>query len=78
LGIDSLEWRGNRALKDDMNIKAFLALEDGSIHQGYSFGAEHDTFGEVVFCTSMVGYQEMLTNPSYLFDRFLGMVKESK
>jgi carbamoyl-phosphate synthase small subunit len=48
-----------------MNIKAFLALEDGSIHQGYSFGAEHDTFGEVVFCTSMVGYQEMLTDPSY-------------
>ena len=48
-----------------MNKRAFLALEDGSIYQGYSFGAETDTFGEVVFCTSMVGYQEMLTDPSY-------------
>ncbi len=48
-----------------MSIKASLALEDGSIHQGYSFGAEADAFGEVVFCTSMTGYQEMLTDPSY-------------
>lgn len=48
-----------------MNKKAFLALEDGSIYHGYSFGASNDTFGEVVFCTSMVGYQEMLTDPSY-------------
>ena len=48
-----------------MSKKAFLALEDGSIHQGYYFGAEADAFGEVVFCTSMVGYQEMLTDPSY-------------
>lgn len=48
-----------------MNKEAFLALEDGSIYQGYSFGAEADASGEVVFCTSMVGYQEMLTDPSY-------------
>ncbi len=48
-----------------MSKEAFLALEDGSIHQGYTFGAETDTFGEVVFCTSMIGYQEMLTDPSY-------------
>jgi len=48
-----------------MGKKAFLALEDGSIHQGYYFGAEVDAFGEVVFCTSMVGHQEMLTDPSY-------------
>jgi len=48
-----------------MSRKAFLALEDGSIHEGYSFGAEVETFGEVVFCTSMIGYQEMLTDPSY-------------
>ncbi len=48
-----------------MSKKAFLALEDGSIHQGYYFGAEVDAFGEVVFCTSMTGYQEMLTDPSY-------------
>ncbi len=48
-----------------MSKKAFLALEDGSIHEGYSFGAEVDAFGETVFCTSMIGYQEMLTDPSY-------------
>ncbi|MDD5493467.1 MAG: carbamoyl-phosphate synthase domain-containing protein, partial [Dehalococcoidia bacterium] len=48
-----------------MDKAAILALEDGSIYHGYCFGAEIDTFGEVVFCTSMVGYQEMLTDPSY-------------
>jgi carbamoyl-phosphate synthase small subunit len=40
-------------------------LEDGSVYEGYSFGAEADAFGEVVFNTSMIGYQEMLTDPSY-------------
>jgi carbamoyl-phosphate synthase small subunit len=45
--------------------KAILALEDGSIYEGYSFGAETATYGEVVFNTSMTGYQEMLTDPSY-------------
>ncbi|MEE8413348.1 MAG: glutamine-hydrolyzing carbamoyl-phosphate synthase small subunit [Dehalococcoidales bacterium] len=48
-----------------MSRQAFLVLTDGSVHQGYSFGAEVDSFGEVVFCTSMIGYQEMLTDPSY-------------
>jgi carbamoyl-phosphate synthase small subunit len=48
-----------------MDRNALLVLEDGSIYQGYSFGANVDTFGEVVFCTSMIGYQEMLTDPSY-------------
>ena len=48
-----------------MSKKAFLILENGSVHEGSAFGAEADTFGEVVFCTSMVGYQEMLTDPSY-------------
>jgi carbamoyl-phosphate synthase small subunit len=48
-----------------MSKQAFLVLEDGSFHEGYSFGAEADAFGEVVFCTSMIGYQEMLTDPSY-------------
>ncbi len=48
-----------------MDKKAFLALEDGSIHYGYAFGSLGDAIGEVVFCTSMVGYQEMLTDPSY-------------
>jgi len=45
--------------------KAYLVLENGSVHEGHTFGAEVDTFGEVIFCTSMVGYQEMLTDPSY-------------
>ncbi|MGA7678132.1 MAG: glutamine-hydrolyzing carbamoyl-phosphate synthase small subunit [Dehalococcoidia bacterium] len=48
-----------------MGKRAFLALEDGSIYEGYSFGAEDTTYGEVVFNTSMAGYQEMLTDPSY-------------
>jgi carbamoyl-phosphate synthase small subunit len=48
-----------------MSKRAFLVLEDGSIYEGYSFGAEDTTFGEVVFNTSMSGYQEMLTDPSY-------------
>ncbi|MCL0091424.1 glutamine-hydrolyzing carbamoyl-phosphate synthase small subunit [Dehalococcoidales bacterium] len=40
-------------------------MEDGSVYQGYSFGAETSAYGEVVFNTSMIGYQEMLTDPSY-------------
>jgi carbamoyl-phosphate synthase small subunit len=46
-------------------MKAFLALEDGSIFTGRSFGASGETGGEVVFNTSMFGYQEILTDPSY-------------
>jgi carbamoyl-phosphate synthase small subunit len=45
--------------------KAKLALEDGTIYTGRGFGAEGETFGEVVFNTSMTGYQEVLTDPSY-------------
>ncbi len=48
-----------------MSKQGFLVLEDGSIYQGYSFGSEGTTYGEVVFNTSMIGYQEMLTDPSY-------------
>ena len=44
---------------------AYLVLEDGSIHEGVGFGAEADGLGEVVFNTSMTGYQEILTDPSY-------------
>ncbi len=43
-----------------MPKKAILVLEDGSVYEGHSFGAEVNTYGEVVFNTSMVGYQEML------------------
>lgn len=45
--------------------KAILALADGSVYEGESFGAEATSYGEVVFNTSMTGYQEMLTDPSY-------------
>ena len=48
-----------------MAKRVILVLEDGSVYEGYSFGAEADAYGEVVFNTSMVGYQEMLTDPSY-------------
>ncbi len=44
---------------------AKLALEDGTVYTGRSFGAEGEVAGEVVFNTSMTGYQEILTDPSY-------------
>lgn len=44
---------------------AVLALADGTIFRGYSFGAEGHTVGEVVFNTSITGYQEIVTDPSY-------------
>lgn len=46
-------------------MKAILALEDGSMYAGRAFGAIGETAGEVVFNTSMCGYQEILTDPSY-------------
>jgi carbamoyl-phosphate synthase small subunit len=45
--------------------KAYLVLEDGTIFEGESFGAPVEATGEVVFNTSMTGYQEALTDPSY-------------
>ncbi len=44
---------------------AKLALEDGTVYTGRGFGAQGETFGEVVFNTGMTGYQEVLTDPSY-------------
>ncbi len=46
-------------------VPAILALADGSIFTGFSIGAPGHTIGEVVFNTSMTGYQEILTDPSY-------------
>lgn len=46
-------------------MKAMIALEDGTIFEGEAFGAEGESSGEVVFNTSMSGYQEILTDPSY-------------
>ena len=48
-----------------MSTPAVLALQDGTIFQGQSVGAEGSTIGEVVFNTAMTGYQEILTDPSY-------------
>ena len=48
-----------------MADKAFLVLEDGTVYQGQPFGAPVSGTGEVVFNTSMTGYQEALTDPSY-------------
>ena len=48
-----------------MTQQALLALEDGSLFYGQSIGAAGTTTGEVVFNTSMTGYQEILTDPSY-------------
>lgn len=46
-------------------MKALLALEDGTVFHGRSFTGECETVGEVVFNTSMSGYQEIITDPSY-------------
>lgn len=45
--------------------QAILALEDGTVFHGISFGAERNEVGEVVFNTGMTGYQEILSDPSY-------------
>jgi carbamoyl-phosphate synthase small subunit len=55
-------------MKDLLNkdrLPAVLALEDGTVFHGLSFTGEGETTGEVVFNTSMSGYQEILTDPSY-------------
>lgn len=54
------------------NNKAILLLEDGTVFIGRSFGAKGTAVGEVVFNTSMTGYQEITTDPSY-FEQILTM-----
>ena len=44
---------------------AILALEDGTVFEGRSFGAPDERSGEVVFNTAITGYQEIFTDPSY-------------
>ena len=48
-----------------MTQQAVLALADGSVFHGQGIGSAGETSGEVVFNTSMTGYQEILTDPSY-------------
>ena len=45
--------------------KVYLTLQNGKVFQGFRFGAEDDTVGELVFTTGMTGYIETLTDPSY-------------
>lgn len=54
-----------QSLRPNKDIIAILALADGTIFTGVSIGANGHTIGEVVFNTSMTGYQEILTDPSY-------------
>jgi carbamoyl-phosphate synthase small subunit len=54
-----------RFLRDDMSTRAVLALADGTVFHGTAFGAPTTSVGEVCFNTSMTGYQEILTDPSY-------------
>lgn len=49
----------------DKGIHAVLRLEDGSVYEGWSFGARRSMAGEVVFTTGMAGYPQSLTDPSY-------------
>ena len=46
-------------------MRALVALADGTVFEGRSFGASGESRGEMVFNTSMTGYQEILTDPSY-------------
>ena len=48
-----------------MDKKIYLTLENGKVFEGYSFGAEREVVGELVFTTGMTGYIETLTDPSY-------------
>jgi carbamoyl-phosphate synthase small subunit len=48
-----------------MKKRAVLALRDGALYEGWSFGAGGEARGEIVFNTGMTGYQEVLTDPSY-------------
>jgi Carbamoyl-phosphate synthase small chain, CPSase domain len=47
------------------DVIAKLTLQDGTVFEGISFGADKPVHGEVVFTTGMVGYTESLTDPSY-------------
>ena len=53
------------SIEQNESANAILALEDGTFFTGKSFGADGEIDGEVVFNTSMTGYQEILTDPSY-------------
>lgn len=51
--------------KGGNEMKAFLILEDGTVFEGMSIGSAREAISEIVFNTSMTGYLEVLTDPSY-------------
>ena len=51
--------------KDRVKMRAFLILEDGNVFEGRSIGSTREVISEIVFNTSMTGYLEVLTDPSY-------------
>ena len=55
----------NLLVSGEGRVRALLALEDGTCFSGYACGSCGEAFGEIVFNTSMVGYQEIVTDPSY-------------
>ena len=55
----------NLLVDNGRHPRALLALENGMYFFGRSAGAEGESFGEIVFNTSMVGYQEIVSDPSY-------------
>jgi hypothetical protein len=57
--------RSIESIDREMNRRATLLLEDGRVFHGKGHGFEGEAVGEVVFNTSMTGYQEILTDPSY-------------
>ena len=64
---DTAEWnfkRYSKQRKEDV-MKAFLILEDGTVFEGTSIGSDREVISEIVFNTSMTGYLEVLTDPSY-------------
>lgn len=66
MNSELLEWLSLNSSMTNRNCKpALLALEDGRAFRGRSWGAEGESVGEMVFNTSMTGYQEVLTDPSY-------------
>jgi carbamoyl-phosphate synthase small subunit len=59
--------RAHGTIRGRLMAQARLVLEDGTVYEGEAFGATADAIGEVVFNTSLTGYQEIATDPSYRF-----------
>ena len=59
------EYRSREKERTGKRMKAFLILEDGNVFTGTSIGSTREVISEIVFNTSMTGYLEVLTDPSY-------------